>query len=210
MNLESTVKFQSPKSPQFTDSPRATASEALTGTDVMGALGMVQSRSPLGFSAFNGKMELSENDKKNAIQLLTQYGLKHCGKVAALRKLETNSKLKVVQTLATFAFSSWSRSAATPGARCKDCKGTGRACNRDVTERTGIFTEKECDRCGGRGFKKLPAASVYRALSNHVTADQWKKGVTQFYESLITELDKSENHANSMLRLVTTSFEEIN
>ena len=210
MNLENAVKFQSPKSPQFTDSPRATASEALTGTDVIGALGMVQSRSPLGFSAFNGKMELSENDKKNAIRLLTQHGLKHCGKVAALRKLETNSKLKVVQTLATFAFSSWSRSAATPGARCKDCKGTGRACNREVTDRTGIFTEKECDRCGGRGFNKLPAASVYRALSSHVTADQWKKGVIQFYDSLITELEKSENHANSMLRLVTTSFEEIN
>lgn len=209
MNLENAVKFHSPKSPQFTDSPRATASEALTGTDVMGALGMVQSRSPLGFSAFNGKMELSENDKKNAIRLLTQHGLKHCGKVAALRKLETNSKLKVVQTLATFAFSSWSRSAATPGARCKDCKGTGRACNREVTESTGIFTEKECDRCEGRGFSKLPASNGYKAVKYFITDKQWRYEVKGFYESLVTELDKSESHANSMLKLVTTSFEEV-
>ncbi|GAA0494857.1 antitermination protein [Tatumella punctata] len=207
MNLENTVKFHSPKSPQFTDSPRATASEALTGTDVMGAFGMVQSRSPLGFTAFSGKMDLSENDKRKAIQLLTQHGLKHCDKVAALRKLETKIKGKVVQTLATFAFASWSRSAATPGARCKDCHGTGRACDRERTEASGVFTEKECNRCSGNGYSKLPGRAVYRGVAYALSADQWKRGVSQFYDSLITELDKSESHANSMLRLVTTSFE---
>lgn len=208
MDLEKAIKFHSPNSSQLTDAPKATASEALTSFDVLGALGMVQRRSPLGFSAFNAKIELNESDKKRAIQLLTQHGLKHCGKVAALRKLDTKSKLTVVHTLATFAFASWSRSAATPGARCKDCHGTGRACNREVTERTGVLTDKECDRCTGKGFSKLPAASVYRAISSHITSDQWKRGVTQFYESLITELDKSESHANAIFRSVTSSFEK--
>ncbi|EBQ5889472.1 antitermination protein, partial [Salmonella enterica subsp. enterica serovar Braenderup] len=40
MNLENTVKFHSPKSPQLSDSPRATASDSLTNTDVMAAFGM--------------------------------------------------------------------------------------------------------------------------------------------------------------------------
>ena len=160
MNLENTIKFHSPKSPQFTDSPRATASEALAGTDVMGAFGMAQSRSQLGFTAFSGKMDLSENDKRKAIQLLTQHGLKHCDKVAALRKLEAKVKGKVVQTLATFAFASRSRSAATPGARCKDCHGTGRACDREKTEASGVFTEKECNRCSGVGYSRLAGKVV--------------------------------------------------
>lgn len=203
MNLESTVKFHAPKTQQFTDAPRATASDALTGTDVLGAIGMVQSRAPLGFSAFSGKMNLSEDDKKKAVQLLMQYGLKHCGKVAALRKLETNVRGKVVQTLAKFAFASWSRSAATPGARCKDCHGTGRACDRERTESTGVFTEKDCDRCSGDGFAKLPASKAYRAISGSITADQWKRGVSVFYEELITELDKAESEANVILQAVS-------
>ena len=103
MNLESIPKFHAPKTQQFTDAPRATASDALTGTDVLGAIGMAQSRAPLGFSAFSGKMNLSENDKKKAIQLLMQYGLKHCGKVAALRKLETNVRGKVAKTATALA-----------------------------------------------------------------------------------------------------------
>lgn len=124
MRLESTVKFHSPKSPQFTDSPRATATEALTGTDVMAAFGMVQSRAPLGFSAFSGKMNLSDNDKRKAIQLLVQHGMKHCDKVAALRKLETKVKGKVVQTLATFAYQDYCRSAAS-SVTCPCCAGSG-------------------------------------------------------------------------------------
>ncbi|EPB6469333.1 antitermination protein [Cronobacter dublinensis] len=124
MRLESTIKFHSPKSPQLTDSPRATASEALTGTDVMAAFGMVQSRASLGFSAFSGKMNLSDNDKRKAIQLLTQHGMKHCDRVAALRKLETNVKGKVVQTLAIFAYQDYCRSAASH-VTCPCCKGHG-------------------------------------------------------------------------------------
>jgi len=205
MNLENTVKYHSPKSLQFTVSPRATASEALSGSDVMAAFGMVQSRSRLGFTAFSGKMELSKNDKLKAIQLLAQYGLKHCDKVAALRKLDAKDKGRVVQTLATFAFSSWSRSAATSGARCKDCHGTGRACDRVKTEACGIFMEKECNRCSGVGYSQLAGKVVYRVVANALSVDQWKRGVSQFYESLIAELDRSESHANRMLQLVTSS-----
>ncbi|MBL1874736.1 antitermination protein, partial [Klebsiella pneumoniae] len=41
MNLESIAKYFAPKSPMLSDSPRATASDGLTGTDIMAALGLV-------------------------------------------------------------------------------------------------------------------------------------------------------------------------
>ena len=162
MNLESTIKFHSPKSPQLTDSPRGTASDALTATDVMAAFGMVQSRAPLGFSAFSGKMDLSENDKKKSIQLLMQYGLKHCGKVAALRKLETNVRGKVVQTLATFAYLDYCRSAASQ-VECPCCQGKGVSRQRKKVikhpgcgEKTPAKIAEEvaetlCQKCNGAG-----------------------------------------------------------
>ena len=124
MNLESAVKFHSPKTQKFTDSPHATASDSLSGTDVMAAFGMAQSRAPLGFSAFSGKMNLSEDDKRRSVQMLMQYGLKHCGKVAALRKLDTNVRGKVVQTLAMFAYQDYCRSAESH-IECRCCSGSG-------------------------------------------------------------------------------------
>lgn len=42
MRLESVAKYHSPKSPMMSDSPRATASDNLNGTDVMAAMGMAQ------------------------------------------------------------------------------------------------------------------------------------------------------------------------
>ncbi|KNE88062.1 hypothetical protein PSTG_18543, partial [Puccinia striiformis f. sp. tritici PST-78] len=44
------------ESPTFSDCPRATASDALTGTDLMAAVGMCQAQAELGMSAFLGKM----------------------------------------------------------------------------------------------------------------------------------------------------------
>lgn len=162
MNLESAVKFHSPKSPQLSDAPRATASDSLTGTDVMAAFGMVQSRAPLGFIAFSGKMNLSEVDKKKAVQLLMQYGLKHCDKIAAFRKIEVNVKGKVLQTLATFAYQDYCRSAASEVA-CSCCKGRGvirkealvvkhPGCGEKTPAKTANEqVEEACTKCRGRG-----------------------------------------------------------
>ncbi|RKR65559.1 antitermination protein [Yokenella regensburgei] len=122
MNLENTVKYHFPKSTQITDSPRATASDSLTGTDVMAAQGMVQARAQMGFAAFMGKMGVSSNDREKAIELLTAYGLTKCDKVAALRKLESNIKSDIVQILATYAFEDYSRSSASKRT-CDFCGG---------------------------------------------------------------------------------------
>lgn len=52
MNIESIPKFFAPKGMHISDSGRATASEQLTVTDVMAALGMTQAEAGIGLSMF--------------------------------------------------------------------------------------------------------------------------------------------------------------
>lgn len=159
MNLENTVKYHFAKSTMISDAPRATASDSLTGTDIMAAIGMTQSRAPLGFSAFLGKMDISDYDRERAIDLLTKYAIEHCDKVAALRKLENDVKPKVMQVLATFAFADYSRSAAST--RTCDCCHGNKFVEAEVMTMKHIgrphLSEKRetvkvlCHKCKGKG-----------------------------------------------------------
>lgn len=124
MNLENTVKYHFAKSTLISDSPRATGSDSLTGTDIMAAMGMTQERAAMGYSAFLGKMGISHNDRERAIALLAEYALTKCDKVAALRKLGAGIKPQVMRQLATFAFEDYSRSAASVK-QCDCCQGQG-------------------------------------------------------------------------------------
>lgn len=124
MNLENAVKYHFAKSSQINDTPRSTSSETLTGTDVMAAMGLTQNRAAMGYSAFLGKMGISKHDSERAITMLTEHALKHCDKVAALRKLESDVKPKVMQILAIYAYADYSRSAASTR-ECDCCSGTG-------------------------------------------------------------------------------------
>ena len=124
MNLENTVKYHFAKSTLISDSPRATASDSLSGTDIMAAMGMTQERAAMGYSAFLGKMGISNNDRERAIELLAQYALTKCDRVAALRKLDAGVKQLVMHQLANFAFEDYSRSAASVK-HCVCCDGQG-------------------------------------------------------------------------------------
>lgn len=124
MSLEATVKYHFPKTASFAGMPPATASDALSGTDYMAAMGMTQSRAPLGYAAFMGKVGVSDNDARRAVSLLTEYALSTCDKVAALRKLDPDVKSAVMQTLATFAYMDYCRSAASVKP-CECCQAKG-------------------------------------------------------------------------------------
>lgn len=124
MGLEATVKYHFAKTASFAGMPPATASDALSGTDYMAAMGMTQSRAPLGYSAFMGKVGVSDNDARRAVSLLTEYALSTCDKVAALRKLDTDIKPVVMQTLATYAYMDYCRSAASVKP-CECCEAKG-------------------------------------------------------------------------------------
>ncbi|HAU9016350.1 TPA: hypothetical protein JEW84_004478 [Escherichia coli] len=92
MKLEDLPKYYSPKSPGLTDASASTSKDALSITDVMAAQGMTQNRAEMGFSAFLGKMGISMNDRERATELLTEYALSRCDRVAALRKLPAEIK----------------------------------------------------------------------------------------------------------------------
>lgn len=124
MSLESTVRFHFPKGQNFSGTAPQTSPDTLTGTDQMAAMGMVQSIAPMGFSAFMGKVGVSNNDVVRAVTLLTEYALQTCDKVAALRKLDTDIKPAVMQTLATYAYLDYCRSAASVKP-CECCKAKG-------------------------------------------------------------------------------------
>ncbi|WP_313481483.1 antitermination protein [Atlantibacter hermannii] len=206
MRLEAVAKYHSPKSPMMSDSPRATASDSLNGTDVMAAMGMAQSQAGFGMAAFCGKHELSQNDKQRAINLLLQFAYRVSGKYRGVAKLEGHVKAKVLQSLATFAYADYCRSAATPGARCKDCHGTGRAIDLAKTELWGRPVEKECGRCKGGGYSRLPASAAYRAVLLYVpdlTQPTWSRTIKPLYDALISQCHKEESLADSVLSHVT-------
>lgn len=157
MNLENAVKFHFAKSSQINDTPRSTSSETLTGTDVMAAMGLTQNRAAMGYSAFLGKMGISKHDSERAIGLLTEHALKHCDKVAALRKLESDIKPKVMQILAIYAYADYSRSAASTR-ECDCCSGTGFIDAEVFTMKTSGWGHREiketarvlCHKCEGK------------------------------------------------------------
>ncbi|MBM6605635.1 antitermination protein [Enterobacteriaceae bacterium RIT814] len=189
MNLENTVKYHFAKSTMISDSPRATASDSLTGTDIMAAMGMTQERAAMGYSAFLGKMGISHNDRERAIALLAEYALTKCDKVAALRKLGTGIKPLVMRQLATFAFEDYSRSAASVK-QCDCCAGVGfieadvftnkfRKAEGKMTV-SGMVAVKEsvkvlCKKCNGAGTVSAACSDCHgrgKAVSKELTDKQ--------------------------------------
>lgn len=147
MSLEATVKYHFPKGQNFSGTAPQTSPDAMTGTDYVAAMGMTQSRAPLGYAAFMGKVGVSKNDAARAVSLLTEYALQTCDKVAALRKLGSDIKPAVMQTLATYAYMDYCQSASSKKP-CKCCNATGfidaevfTMKSRFGTQRPGIVTE---------------------------------------------------------------------
>lgn len=234
MKLESVVKYHSPRPNTFcTGSPRAApAPDNMTGKDVMAALGLVIRRAPLGYSAFCGKMELSQQDKQQAVRLLTAAGIRESVRYPALHKLPLAEREAIVAVIAGYAFLDYARSAATEltchkcqgtgfrkskrcskcqgkgftRAACKDCKGRGESVNRIKTRLQGVPVYQHCQRCGGRGFERIASTVVFRAVC-HVTSaislDVWNKSVKQLLEFLTSELYREEAWAEMQLLHIT-------
>lgn len=134
MGLESTVKYHYAKTQNFSGMSPQTSPDTLTGTDYIASMGIAMSRAQMGYSAFMGKVGISENDAARAVSLLTDYALQNCDKVASLRKLDSHDKPYVMQTLATYAYMDYCRSASSK----KPCK----CCNASGFTEAEVFTKK--------------------------------------------------------------------
>jgi RecJ-like exonuclease len=86
------------------------------------------------------------------------------------------------------------------------CHGKGVVLDKVQTELQGIPVNKECPKCSGRGYARLPAENVRRAICSdamELTEPTWRRNFKPFYEGLITQCHKEESVADIMLSSVT-------
>ncbi|MCA1179804.1 MULTISPECIES: antitermination protein [unclassified Pantoea] len=228
MKLEHLIKFQNPRTCNFQQRGNGPYANVLSSKDFLNITGILQSRFPLGYSAFCGKTFLMTSDVERAVSLLSSEGIKVACGYPVMSKLSESERRKVVSVIAQYAFSDWSRSAQTQTkchvcngsgmhsgkacvkcqgkgftrASCKDCRGRGVSIDRQKTALQGVPVYKNCKRCDGRGYSRIPATVVYRALTqitDKISRDVWNKCLKNLYFSLITRLDEEEAWAEKQL-----------
>ncbi|WP_347254370.1 antitermination protein [Leminorella grimontii] len=259
MKLESSLKHFSPQGLAITDSPSGTSAERLTGTDIMAAIGVCQSKAAFGMSAFLGKTGISVEDKAKAIEALTHYAHRKAprlvGKVAGRRMAHS---MRIIATLAYEEYchsagasvichhcygkglvEEWREVVKYPGyigvdgeekippvierelvrvlcqpcdgkgvihKRCRNCKGTGKAVDREATKATGAPVVKDCERCGGKGYSRMPSSTAYRAIKEllpELTQSSWSRNWKPLYEQLVAKCDAEESTADATFQKIT-------
>ena len=61
---------------------------------------------------------------------------------------------------------------------CKDCRGRGVAIHREESVKRGMPVIRDCQRCGGRGYERLPSTEAFNAIcevTNQITRASWEK-----------------------------------
>ncbi|WP_313609994.1 antitermination protein [Atlantibacter hermannii] len=122
MNLDSVIKFFAPKGMHISDSVRATASEQLTVTDVMAALGLANSKASVGIELYLAKAGVLAPD--NIIAFLTQLAERRASRNQSLKKMTAAERENFLRILANFVFRDYSLSAASL-VTCPGCAGAG-------------------------------------------------------------------------------------
>lgn len=121
MNLESIAKYFAPKSPMYSDSSRETATDCLTGTDVMAALGLVNAKCGFGFDLYLAKIGISSPDR--AMEALYDSSVEISQRFKSVKELDEKVRRRVLEIMCAFAYQDYARSAASVR-RCDCCDGT--------------------------------------------------------------------------------------
>ncbi|MEI7177107.1 antitermination protein [Pectobacterium carotovorum] len=272
MNLESIPKYFSPKSPKLSDESPATRTDSLSITDVMAAIGMCHQEGGIGLDLFLAKIGVSSPDK--AIEGLIGIANGLAGRCKPISELDGDTKSKLLQVLATFAYQDYARSAASikPCPNCTDgfidsevfttkshipwaarecahktlewggmvtpkeyevdrrirevvrvlcptcsgksvvsnscrCKGRGQVVDEVATKaNAGLPVYKECPKCKGNGYRKMPSENVRRAVClqlMEVSQPSWSRHYKPFYEAIVGECFKEESKASAALHKIT-------
>ncbi|WP_109397871.1 antitermination protein [Proteus faecis] len=90
--------------------------------------------------------------------------------------------------------------------RCR-CKGRGKVLDEKQTElQGGVPVFKDCPRCIGRGYKRMPSSVAYQAIKHIVpelTQPTWSRNWKPFYEKLISKCFSEESSADAIFNKVT-------
>jgi len=206
MNLEKSVRFHFPKSSRITDETPSTSEDTLKTSDVMAALGMAQAEAGFGMSAFFGKIGVSLNDKSAAVSELMKVARRRMIKTKGFNELSGHRRGRVIYLMSLFAYEDYCRTADSPETRCKYCKGRGVVLDLVETERLNVRCVKPCSRCGGLGYKRLPASHLHRAIKA-VVPDLSQPTFSRYYKPVFEELIelcfKAESQAEHVLKKMT-------
>lgn len=90
--------------------------------------------------------------------------------------------------------------------RCR-CKGRGKVLDEEQTEvQGGVPVFKDCPRCSGRGYKRMPSSVAYLAISKllpELNERTWRRNWKPFYEKLISKCFSEESDAEAVFRQIT-------
>lgn len=84
--------------------------------------------------------------------------------------------------------------------RCR-CKGRGKVLDEAKTELQGVPVYKDCPRCAGKGFNRVPSSVAFNAIKHLVpdlTQSSWSRNWKPFYESLTGKCYTEENEAEQV------------
>lgn len=90
--------------------------------------------------------------------------------------------------------------------RCRNCKGTGKAIDREATKAGGAPVIKDCERCGGKGVSRMPSSVAYKAITAllpELTQSSWSRNWKPFYEALVVKCDIEEGVAAAEFHKIT-------
>lgn len=89
--------------------------------------------------------------------------------------------------------------------RCQ-CKGRGKVPDEEQTELQGVPVIKDCPRCSGRGYRRMPSSKAYNAI-RHLVPDlnerTWRRNWKPFYEMLVEKCYVEESCAEALFNKVT-------
>ncbi|MCO7050445.1 antitermination protein [Proteus terrae] len=90
--------------------------------------------------------------------------------------------------------------------RCR-CKGRGKVLDEEQTElQSGVPVFKDCPRCAGRGYKRMPSSVAYQAIRKllpELNERTWRRNWKPFYEKLISKCFSEESNAEVVFNQVT-------
>ncbi|HGY2265717.1 antitermination protein [Morganella morganii] len=89
--------------------------------------------------------------------------------------------------------------------RCQ-CRGRGKVPDEEQTLLQGVPVIKDCPRCSGRGYRRVPSSVAYNAIKHLVpdlTQSSWSRNRKPFYEALTGKCYIEENKAEMFFNKAT-------
>lgn len=118
-------------------------------------------------------------------------------------KRYTNTERDVVETERVICKSCNGKGQITH--RCR-CKGRGKVLDEEKTKLQGVPVFKDCPRCEGKGFNRVPSSVAFNAIKHLVpdlTQSSWSRNWKPFYEKLSRKCLIEESIAEQAFSKVT-------